>query len=280
MKAIVAYIPSLHRGYINFFREHQDGSLYVLSEEIIGSFPKIERDIRALSSKDVAVAIESLHIFKEVSIFSEENLDSLKEVEEIVMPDEDISHQIADMYLRDRKVVFSPVFLRWDKLASIKKYNISPDTEISEEQFDKGIMAEASAEAEHSMDWWRQIGAIILKEGREIARGHNRHLPKETTPYEVGDPRSNFDAGENIHLSTAIHAEAGLIAEAARRGESLEGATIYVTTFPCPNCAKLIAASGIKRVYYQDGYSLLDAESLLKYFNIEIIKVSKESTLE
>ncbi len=70
-----------------------------------------------------------------------------------------------------------------------------------------------------------------------------------------------------------MHSEAGAIAEAARKGISLEGADLYVTTFPCPPCGKLIAYSGIKRVFYKNGYGVLDSERILKDKGVEIIKV-------
>lgn len=43
-----------------------------------------------------------------------------------------------------------------------------------------------------------------------------------------------------------IHAELNAILFAARNGSSIEGATMYVTLSPCPDCAKAIAQSGIK----------------------------------
>jgi dCMP deaminase len=96
---------------------------------------------------------------------------------------------------------------------------------------------------------------------------------KDYTFGPFGDPRSNFDAGEHFELSKAIHAEAALIAQAARRGAPLDGASVYVTTFPCPVCAKSIAAAGITKVYYTKGYSLFDAEDVLGAAHIEIIQV-------
>lgn len=52
----------------------------------------------------------------------------------------------------------------------------------------------------------------------------------------------------------AVHAEMDAITGAARKGASLRGATMFVTTFPCHNCAKHIIASGIKEVYYFEPY--------------------------
>lgn len=52
----------------------------------------------------------------------------------------------------------------------------------------------------------------------------------------------------------AVHAEMSLITDAARRGVSLQDATMYGTTFPCHNCAKNIVAAGVKRVVYVEPY--------------------------
>ena len=43
--------------------------------------------------------------------------------------------------------------------------------------------------------------------------------------------------------------------QAARNGVSIEGATIYVTVFPCPICARMIANSGIKHVKVFGNYA-------------------------
>lgn len=90
----------------------------------------------------------------------------------------------------------------------------------------------------------------------------------------VGDPRSNFFQGVGLDLSTATHAEAGLIAAAARAGRSTDGATMFVTTYPCPPCAKLIAGAGIARLYYRDGYAVLDGADVLAAAGIEVVHVT------
>jgi dCMP deaminase len=60
---------------------------------------------------------------------------------------------------------------------------------------------------------------------------------------------------------------------AARRGISLEGKSMYVTTFPCPACGKLVAFSGIKNIYFKDGYAMLDSEDILKSQGVGIFQV-------
>jgi dCMP deaminase len=161
-------------------------------------------------------------------------------------------------------------FLRWDRTNSVKKNKIAEEQIIVTDEFSRKIMACAETEAQKSSDWWRQIGAVIIKNNKIILTGYNRQLPSEHSPYANGDPRNCFHRGENLESYTSIHAEAGLIAEAAKQGISLEGAEIYVTTFPCPPCARLIAYSGIKKIYYKEGYGVLDGEGIMKGKGIKI----------
>jgi deoxycytidylate deaminase len=58
-----------------------------------------------------------------------------------------------------------------------------------------------------------------------------------------------------LEYSRNVHAEMNLIANCARNGIEMNGATIYSTTFPCHSCAKHIIASGIKKVVYIDPFA-------------------------
>ncbi len=83
-------------------------------------------------------------------------------------------------------------------------------------------------------------------------------------------PGTASAAGCRPDLSTALHAEAGIIAAAAADGRSLRGADLYVTTFPCPSCARLIAAAGFARCYFAGPYSVLDGEQVLRAAGVEL----------
>ena len=60
-----------------------------------------------------------------------------------------------------------------------------------------------------------------------------------------------MDLGE---FGRTVHGEMAALMDAARRGVPVSGGTLYVTTFPCHNCAKHIVAAGIKRVVYIEPY--------------------------
>lgn len=57
-----------------------------------------------------------------------------------------------------------------------------------------------------------------------------------------------------IEFYREVHAEAAAVADAARRGVTIQGSTLYVTTFPCHDCAKLLLAAGIRSVVYLEPY--------------------------
>ena len=70
-----------------------------------------------------------------------------------------------------------------------------------------------------------------------------------------------------------MHAEAAVVAGAARDGISLAGADLYTTTFPCPACARLAAGAGFRRCFFAGGYSVLDGEEVLRAAGVRLIWV-------
>lgn len=67
-----------------------------------------------------------------------------------------------------------------------------------------------------------------------------------------------------IEFGRIVHAEMSAISDAARRGLSVKGATLYCTTFPCHMCARHIIAAGIKRVVYIEPYPKSMAKDLYR----------------
>nr|AIA11421.1 Cytidine and deoxycytidylate deaminase zinc-binding region [uncultured bacterium] len=194
----------------------------------------------------------------------------------VIMPDEDVSHTIADKYLTGRTINYDPIFLRWDRQRSAAEDKVSPDHLVSEEQLAKELLLQASEAGKSSSNIWRRVGAVLVKDSKVLGQASNRHQPTDHTPWIDGDVRMNYGRGIGIEMTTDMHAEPILIGDAARKGEALNGADLYVTTFPCPPCAMLIAHSGIKRLFYAEGYAVLDGERVLKANNVELIKVNVE----
>lgn len=274
-KAIVAYVPVLQEGYRRFFEKYKDvDALYILGEDLIEETDYLRKEIRALDPELIRKAIESWDLMSSVFVLEKKDIKNIKEkYEEIIMPNEDVMHALAEKYLSEKEIIFDEIFLRWDKHNTTKEFPVNPDVKISKDKFDKDMILSALSASAKSSDWWRRVGAVVVKDGEIIISACNQHVPSPHMPNVNGDPRSCFHKGVHLELSTAIHAESAAISEAARKGISLEGASIYVTNFPCPPCAKAIAYSGIKKLYYTIGYGVLDGESILKQKGVKIIFV-------
>ena len=93
------------------------------------------------------------------------------------------------------------------------------------------------------------VGCVIVSGGgrknRLIAAGYNGFLP--------GAP--HVSRVREDHEQATVHAEQNAVADAARRGSSVEGCVAYVTHFPCINCAKILAAAGIAEIRYREDYT-------------------------
>lgn len=270
--AVVAFVPVLHSGYISFIGEHL-GDVYIFGEKLIADDVHLSRDIRAVPPETMAEVLGLIFPGRKIMIAGPETFKEWS-YSETIMPEDEVCSGLVSKYLANTKVKFVPVFLRWTKMISFKEFEIPPDRKVTSDEFHRSLIEAGLKEAQKSSDWWRQIAAIVVKDGKVIYTAHNHHLPTDFHLSANGDPRSNFDAGQHQNIFTSIHAEAAVIAQAARDGKSLKGVDLYATTFPCPNCARLIGTAGVKRVFYKKGYSLLDAEQILQHFGVEIILVN------
>tara|TARA_B100001057_G_C22658581_1_gene875023 strand:- start:316 stop:726 length:411 start_codon:yes stop_codon:yes gene_type:complete len=121
-----------------------------------------------------------------------------------------------------------------------------------------------SVTAERSSCHRLHVGCLLVKNNRIISQGYNGHLP--------GCKHESIV--RNNHEQATVHAEQNAICDCAKRGVSCEGATAYVTHYPCIICCRLLLASGIKQIRYLEDYK---NDELVKYFcnelNVKLIKL-------
>lgn len=114
--------------------------------------------------------------------------------------------------------------------------------------WDEYFMATAILIASRSACERLNVGCVLVSGGthpnRIIAAGYNGFLPGTPHTSRVRDG----------HEQATVHAEQNAIADAARRGISVEGATAYITHFPCVNCAKILIAAGVSTVKFHRDY--------------------------
>ncbi|MDD3107609.1 MAG: dCMP deaminase family protein [Alistipes sp.] len=111
----------------------------------------------------------------------------------------------------------------------------------------------------------RQVGALLVKDKMIISDGYN------------GTPSGFENLCEDEAGKTkpyVLHAEANAITKVAKSNNSSEGSTLYVTSSPCIECAKLIIQSGIRRVVYCDDYHSEEGLQLLQRVGIEVVHVA------
>ncbi len=103
----------------------------------------------------------------------------------------------------------------------------------------------------------RHIGAVIVKNKRIMTTGYNGAPSGIESCRDRGTclrREMNIPSGTRQELCYAVHAEQNAIAQAAKMGINIEGATLYCTHQPCIICTKIIINAGISRVVYKHGY--------------------------
>lgn len=119
----------------------------------------------------------------------------------------------------------------------------------------------------------KQVGAVLAREGRILSTGY------AGVPSGVPHCHPGICNVEQPCTRT-IHAEANAILYAARQGTETEGADLYTTVSPCPECAKMIVAAGIRRVYFYEAYRLTEGIDYLQAQNIYVEQVELHDELD
>jgi len=113
----------------------------------------------------------------------------------------------------------------------------------------------------------KHVGAVIVRDKTILSTGYNGSVRGMPHCDDVGHMM------ENTHCIATVHAEANAIIQAAKNGTAIDGADIYVTASPCWNCFKLIANSGIRRIFYLEFYRDENVLTVAKQAGIEMRQV-------
>ena len=145
--------------------------------------------------------------------------------------------------------------------------------------WDEYFMALAHLSALRSKDPSTQVGACIVD-------GNNKVVSIGYNGFPMGCSDDEFPWGrEGGMLETkyafVVHAELNAILNSPR---SLAGCTLYVSLFPCNECAKAIIQSGIRKVVYEcDKYAKEDnviaAKKMLRAAGVELVQLDKKISL-
>ena len=130
-----------------------------------------------------------------------------------------------------------------------------------QQKIDERYLRMARIWAENSYCKRRQVGALIVKDQMIISDGYN------------GTPAGFENVCEdelNVTKPYVLHAEANAITKVAASNNNSKGATIYITSSPCIECAKLIIQAGIRRVVFAEMYHTEEGVGLLKRAGVTV----------
>lgn len=137
-------------------------------------------------------------------------------------------------------------------------------------EIDRRYLRMALIWSENSYCVRRKVGALLVKNQMIISDGYN------------GTPSGFENVCEDefgVTKPYVLHAEANAITKVAGSSNDSRGSTIYITSSPCIECAKLIIQSGIRRVVYSESYHTDAGCKLLLRAGIELeyIDINKEN---
>jgi dCMP deaminase len=110
-----------------------------------------------------------------------------------------------------------------------------------------------------------KVGAIVVKNGSILAHGWNG------TP--SGYKTNICELEDGTTSPFVLHAEQNALVKMAKSTESIEGAELFCTHSPCPECSKLLAQSGIKTVYFKHKYRKTEGIDVLTQLGVKVEEV-------
>ena len=124
----------------------------------------------------------------------------------------------------------------------------------------------------------RHYGAVIVNNDEIIATGYNGAPKGLHHCIDSGGclrKLNNIPSGTRQEVCRAAHAEQNAIISAAVKGVSIKGGTIYVNTYPCSICTRMLINAEIKRIVYDSDYSDPLSKEMLDESGIEVVKFGK-----
>ncbi|NPA65976.1 MAG: dCMP deaminase [Epsilonproteobacteria bacterium] len=124
----------------------------------------------------------------------------------------------------------------------------------------------------------KKVGAVIVKDGRILSTGYNGTPAGYQNCCDFWDGKYTKEHHE-WSKRYEIHAEMNALIWAARKGISIEDATIYVTLEPCSECSKNLIASGIRRIVYAKSYEHNNSPEISKFLKDNGVVIEKISDI-
>lgn len=114
----------------------------------------------------------------------------------------------------------------------------------------KYFLAIAGAVAQRATCPRKSVGCVLVRDRRILSTGYNGSVPGGAHCIDEGVGCMM----EHGHCVRTVHAEVNAVAQAAKAGVSIEGATAYVTITPCYTCTKILHSAGVTDLIWAEDY--------------------------
>jgi len=125
----------------------------------------------------------------------------------------------------------------------------------------------------------RKVGAVITVDNQIVSTGYNGAPKGLKHCVDNGGclrKLNNIESGTRQEVCRAVHAEQNAIISAAVKGVSIKGGTLYVNTYPCSICTRMLINAEIEKIVYDSDYSDPLSKEMLEESKIKVLKYEKK----
>lgn len=160
----------------------------------------------------------------------------------------------------------------------LKRFSKKKDipSNITNLEIDDYFMEKAYEESKFST-CRRQVGAVFVKNDSIISKGYNDAATGVKRCSDLDGcmrVRDNIKSGTMQEHCRAVHAEQRAMISALNNGDKLIGSTLYVTTYPCSICTRMLIECGVEKIVYDGEYFDLVSHQMLEEANVKVKKLN------
>lgn len=131
----------------------------------------------------------------------------------------------------------------------------------------------------------RTVGAVLLRNNRIISEGFNGAPCGVTECTSTGFCFSaSIPSGHGLDRCIAVHAEVNCLLNAARNGVDTKDSVLVCTTKPCLNCLKSLVNGGVRKIFFEEDYTIPEVQQpiynlIIKDSGIKLEKITEDTDL-
>ena len=138
--------------------------------------------------------------------------------------------------------------------------------------WDEYFLTIAHDVAERSTCNRKKVGCVLVRDRAILSTGYGGSIRGQPHCIDVG-----CEIGPDGGCLRTVHAEVNSVAQAAKHGTQIDGATAYVTLSPCYNCFKMLVNAGVKTIVFDEEYRIPLDPDLISKCGVDFLQVVVKS---